>query len=450
MAESATKVEPDVRTCADSIYTACLGKVEQPTWRQEDLLALDITRDVNALMPAVSLLMQENKLQPIQTEGNAAIFTVRGRSAASKYASIKDPVAIKIYRLIENAGPSGVWKQTLKKKLGLHEIVAEKALKALIGSKHIKQLKGARNTAKKTYILYELEPTTDVTGGAWFSEGELDYEFIEAASQLVVMHVRKNSWARGPMLPRRPTRKTVSKASNERGEKRKRDEKDDDAEPVAKRVDINGAKAHREEPQATVGAQERFDEFEEDVIRELRAAAATDRGRILVPFPPGYTGYPTATSIFDHVEASGVIMKDLSIKDIKELLDRLVYDGQLERIPLRQKSKLGVKYEESDDSEVEEVLERPSKTAGRSVSKRAGREGAVEDDDDDDTGYRWVRRSDSEWDGVGGDTYSFDLGMQMSRNGFSETPCSRCPVFKICTEGGPVDAASCEYLKDWF
>lgn len=32
---------------------------------------------------------------------------------------------------------------------------------------------------------------------------------------------------------------------------------------------------------------------------------------------------------------------------------------------------------------------------------------------------------------------------------WAEAPCVRCPQFDFCEEGGPVNAAGCEYLKQW-
>lgn len=48
------------------------------------------------------------------------------------------------------------------------------------------------------------------------------------------------------------------------------------------------------------------------------------------------------------------------------------------------------------------------------------------------TAYRAVRKAEN-----------------MSVNGFTESPCGRCPVFNLCKEGGPVSASNCKYFEDW-
>lgn len=38
-------------------------------------------------------------------------------------------------------------------------------------------------------MLYDIEPSTDVTGGPWFSDNELDLEFIEGLSKAIFKFV---------------------------------------------------------------------------------------------------------------------------------------------------------------------------------------------------------------------------------------------------------------------
>lgn len=38
-------------------------------------------------------------------------------------------------------------------------------------------------------MLYHLQPSTDITGGPWFSENELDVEFIEELSKITHRYI---------------------------------------------------------------------------------------------------------------------------------------------------------------------------------------------------------------------------------------------------------------------
>ena len=412
------------RVLADALYSACISRPETSIWRQEDLLVLEVVPDVQKLMPLIDLLQKESKLQARSIDNDSAVaFTVRAESAVSKYSTITDKNARNIYRLIENAGTAGMWKATLKRRLNLHENVVEKALRALQGTKHIKQLKSARSTAKKTYMLYELEPTKEVTGGGWYSDGELDYDLIEVASEIVVAFVRERSWLSGPRLLRSPSKT----ASVKHDKKRKRDVEDDGSSGIpSKKVDVKKSQEEVEDIPTSLLEQ---DGLEEEVIREIRANAATHDRHVLVPFPAGFKDYPTLSTIQDHVDASGIIEKDITPQDMRELLDRLVFDDQLERIPLKHLDNKDDEAQGKDDEDEDNTKSNPK---------------------DESIGYRWIRRPDSEWFHHSENKLSWNLGLALPKNGFSETPCSRCAVFNLCQEGGPVDARNCEYLKEWF
>ena len=49
---------------------------------------------------------------------------------------------------------------------------------------------------------------------------------------------------------------------------------------------------------------------------------------------------------------------------------------------------------------------------------------------------------------VGGTAYKA-LRKVDTTNGFTESPCGRCPVFALCKEGGPVSASNCKYFEEW-
>lgn len=51
-------------------------------------------------------------------------------------------------------------------------------------------------------MLYDLEPSQDITGGPWYSENEFDIAFIEAHAQAILKYIREavresNSTANG-------------------------------------------------------------------------------------------------------------------------------------------------------------------------------------------------------------------------------------------------------------
>lgn len=106
-----------------------------------------------------------------------------------------------------------------------------------------------------------------------------------------------------------------------------------------------------------------------------------------LPMPPGYIGYPTIPEITKAINVSGLSGVIMREAEMKQLLDVLCWDGRLQRV----------------------------------LNGKA---------------YKAARRYDDETS-------------QVLENGLTESPCGRCPVADICEEGGPVNARTCEYFKEW-
>lgn len=387
----------------DKLYDACLrdGGIEK-TWTIEMLMALGIAADHRELMTRCQELMKAELFQPVEagaTQG--AAFGLRSRAAARKYSLLADSDAVEVFRHVEHAGIQGIWKLTLKKRTGIHENKIDKLLKGLCSSKHIKQLKGARSGAKKTYILYDLQPAKEVTGGAWYSDGDLDVEFIDLVANLAIHYVKLQSWMAGPKLPNARLNPRQGKASGA-----------DSDDPAYLRSDESEA--------------------------ELRMRVATDsKNRILLPQPPQYDAYPTASEVLDKIISTGFVRdKSITLDDMQDLFSRLVYDGRIERVGTRSR-KGNVDADMSDPGDDHDDSE-------------------DDDNENDEPVYRWVKRPDA-WkpqDARNEDEVDFtatgwnaNLG---PGNGFSEAPCSKCPVIALCDEGGPVEAKRCAYYDDWF
>ncbi|RKP27866.1 RNA polymerase Rpc34 subunit-domain-containing protein, partial [Syncephalis pseudoplumigaleata] len=70
-----------------------------------------------------------------------------------------------------------IWTKTIKIRTNLHQQVVARCIKTLEQKNLIKSVKSV-----KLYMLIELTPSTEVTGGPWFTDQELDVDFIETLS----------------------------------------------------------------------------------------------------------------------------------------------------------------------------------------------------------------------------------------------------------------------------
>jgi DNA-directed RNA polymerase III subunit RPC6 len=56
----------------------------------------------------------------------------------------------------------------------------------------IKLIKAVTAKAKKLYVIYDLQPAKEITGGPWYTELEFDHEFVSELRTFVMMCVRGN------------------------------------------------------------------------------------------------------------------------------------------------------------------------------------------------------------------------------------------------------------------
>lgn len=94
-----------------------------------------------------------------------------------------------VYNAIRAAGNEGIWTRELKKKTGLHTIVLNRTLKLLEQKQEIKSVKHVKFPTRKIYMLFDITPSSEVTGGAWYTDQELDTEFIDSLKTACLKYI---------------------------------------------------------------------------------------------------------------------------------------------------------------------------------------------------------------------------------------------------------------------
>lgn len=84
-----------------------------------------------------------------------------------------------IYFHIEESGREGIWTKTLHNKTNLHHNVIARCIKSLEAQRYIKQVKSVKHPTRKIYMLSSIEPSVEMSGGPWFTDSEIDTEFID-------------------------------------------------------------------------------------------------------------------------------------------------------------------------------------------------------------------------------------------------------------------------------
>lgn len=152
-------------------------------YSQAALQGLLHTSDLSELLELVQELMTSKYVKLVKIDGDLR-FQAVSLSEASKITSMSDDEAM-IYSYIEASGREGIWTKTIKAKTNLHQHIVARCLKSLENQRYIKSIKSVKHPTRKIYMLYNLQPSIEVTGGPWFTDSELDTEFIDSLISVI-------------------------------------------------------------------------------------------------------------------------------------------------------------------------------------------------------------------------------------------------------------------------
>ena len=172
---------------------------------------------------------------------------------------------------IKGSDNRGIWTKDLKTRTNLHQTVLNKVLKSLeTAKKIIKSVRNVKNPTRKVYMLIGLNPSAEITGGPWFSETELDVEFINELCRVILRFIVSKSFS--------------------------------------------------------------------DPIEKL--------------LPSSYCHYPTISQIHEFIISSGITATELGFDDVRMLLNRLIFDGEIEKIVSVQNRAIIDNFEDEDDGDL--------------------------------------------------------------------------------------------------
>ncbi|CAE7332745.1 Polr3f [Symbiodinium natans] len=97
-----------------------------------------------------------------------------------------------VYQQIEKAGDRGAWSKSLKDQTKLQQHTITKAIKELLKQQLIKEVKSVQNRNRKVFMLIDLEPSLEVSGGTWYKDGEFNYSWVETLREYCLAFMDKS------------------------------------------------------------------------------------------------------------------------------------------------------------------------------------------------------------------------------------------------------------------
>ncbi|KAK9328323.1 RNA polymerase Rpc34 [Lipomyces starkeyi] len=177
---------------AQAMYNKMMNSMpEGHIYSQIELTELVGISDPLRLMGLIQETMNMGLVKMLQQGDELCYQAIKKEDAEKIQAMTKDEAMV--YSYIESSGTEGIWTKTIKAKTNLHQSVVQRCLKSLESKRYIKNIKSVKYPTRKIYMLASLQPSIDVTGGPWFTDSELDTEFISSLLSIVFRYVMSES-----------------------------------------------------------------------------------------------------------------------------------------------------------------------------------------------------------------------------------------------------------------
>ena len=86
----------------------------------------------------------------------------------------------------------GIWKQDIRFSANVPQQSLDKILKMLEQRQLIKNVRSIGSKTKKLYILYDITPAKEITGGPWYTDQEFDHEFVDALCTFILQIINQH------------------------------------------------------------------------------------------------------------------------------------------------------------------------------------------------------------------------------------------------------------------
>jgi DNA-directed RNA polymerase III subunit RPC6 len=147
------------------------------------------------LVPIINDLVQKSRLV-MSRVGDELFYNLVSNEVANKFEGL-DVSAKMVYQVIEKAGNMGIWTKDVRNQTNIQQQALSKIFKALETRRLIKPVKSVTAKSKKLYMVYNLTPAKELTGGPWYTELEFDHEFINEMRKFLMKCVLKINAGQG-------------------------------------------------------------------------------------------------------------------------------------------------------------------------------------------------------------------------------------------------------------
>ncbi|EJU01296.1 hypothetical protein DACRYDRAFT_52685 [Dacryopinax primogenitus] len=431
---------------SDPSGTDTLSSVEQVLYKAVVDADVLYQREVEASCPgypvielqqAINALLRKSLLKMMKDSKGKPCFKAVNAKDARLLGALQGDESM-VYTHIRNSGTEGIWTKSLKAKTNLHATVINRCLKQLEQRQLVKSVKNVKFPTRKTYMLFNLKPSVELTGGPWFNDNELDVGFIEGLLQAVYTFIEKKVNTQtfvGDDYQVWPTSRT---------------DKYPTLADVRRFVHGSGLTEVK---------------LEDEHVKSLLDVLVYD-GKIESLPGSGGKGWEEKESDEDRERERSREKR----KKRKRAASESDEESEDDRARRKKRSKRRSRSDDEDekDEKHDSDDEHSHHRSGNMKRKRSSRSDESESEEDDDgsdqpRSRKKRRASLSPTRSLSPVTFRDASPLSLSfsgsvfravrretyGSGLSEIPCGLCEVFDFCAPKGPVNARDCQYYDDW-
>ncbi|CAE6506181.1 unnamed protein product [Rhizoctonia solani] len=172
------------------VYQAC-SQAEDRMLRQKELEKSTTIKGAD-MAAAVNGLLKKSLLK-IMKDSKGVLSYKAVEKADAKIVGLMDADESIVYKKIQEAKNEGIWTKHLK-STELHQSIITRALKSLEKKGLVKSIKSVKHPTRKIYILANLQPSVEVSGGPWYNNSEFETEFVKTLCDACLNFIQKRSY----------------------------------------------------------------------------------------------------------------------------------------------------------------------------------------------------------------------------------------------------------------
>ncbi|WFD22198.1 34-kDa subunit of RNA polymerase III (C) [Malassezia equina] len=173
------------------IHTAALAS-EGNTLTGNELETRFADVPIEEQLLAINGLLKKNLFNA--QKGPSGIQYVAVSKGEASILGAMDSNELIIYNHIKEAKNEGIWTKLIKARTNLHQTVMTRCLRLLEQKQLVKSVKSVKFPTRKIYMLYDLTPSIELSGGPWYTDNELDTGFIHELSMACLRFIQAKTW----------------------------------------------------------------------------------------------------------------------------------------------------------------------------------------------------------------------------------------------------------------